>query len=142
MFDSDYPYTAEQDSCQFQSNLATTTISNFSYCSNYSSSKKKHCSVAAVYALLAQGPISVGIDAGSDDFQNYSSGVYTASCTEDDHAVIAIGYGNDAASGSDYWLIRNSWGADWGDNGYIKVAVNDSNNHSCFVNNEAYLPVA
>jgi cathepsin L len=39
-----------------------------------------------------------------------------------DHAVIAIGYGNDAASGKDYWLVRNSWGVSWGEKGYVKIA--------------------
>jgi len=142
MFDSAYPYNAveTEKGCLFNPSLASTRITNFTYCTNYSSNKKTQCSVAAVYALLAKGPISVGIDGGSAAFQNYSNGIFTGKCSQDDHAVIAMGYGTDPKYG-DYWLIRNSWGADWGDEGYIKVAVNDANKHSCFVNNEAYLPI-
>ena len=38
------------------------------------------------------------------------------------HAVAAVGYGTDTETGLDYYLVRNSWGADWGDNGYVKLA--------------------
>jgi len=37
------------------------------------------------------------------------------------HAILVAGYGHDEASGLDYWLIKNSWGSGWGDNGYIKL---------------------
>ena len=38
-----------------------------------------------------------------------------------DHAVVAVGYGTDTSYG-DYFLVRNSWGTSWGDNGYVKIA--------------------
>ena len=55
---------------------------------------------------------------------------FNASATTDevvmDHAVVLMGYGYDEARDMDYWLVRNSWGADWGENGYIRIARGES----------------
>jgi len=42
-----------------------------------------------------------------------------------DHAVLVVGYGYDAPSGKEYWLVKNSWNTTWGDQGYIKLAIVD-----------------
>ena len=57
----------------------------------------------------------------------YHSGVYdnTGCGTNLDHAVLAVGYGTDADSGLEYWLIKNSWDVSWGDEGYMKMAIVD-----------------
>jgi len=46
--------------------------------------------------------------------------------------VLLVGYGNDEASGLDYWLVKNSWNTTWGDNGYIKLG-RDSSDGTCGV---------
>jgi C1A family cysteine protease len=59
-----------------------------------------------------------------DSFYDYSSGVYSDPTCPDDkhnHSVAIVGWGTDETSGEAYWIVRNSWGPDWGDKGYIKV---------------------
>jgi cathepsin H len=76
-----------------------------------------------LYAILNHGPVSIAYKV-MPDFRPYISGVYThANCPNGamdvNHAVLAIGYGTE--NGMDYWLIKNSWGAAWGDNGFFKI---------------------
>ncbi len=73
-------------------------------------------------ALATIGPISVTVDASA--WGLYGGGVFTgcdANSPDLDHGVQAVGYGTDAASGMGYWLIRNSWGAGWGEQGFIRI---------------------
>lgn len=74
-------------------------------------------------ALFHRGPVSVAFQV-VDGFRDYKSGVYTSktckNTTQDvNHAVLAVGYGEE--EGKKYWLVKNSWGKDWGDEGYFKI---------------------
>ena len=77
-------------------------------------------------AALATQPLSVASDVNSN-FRYYRSGVLddTSCYVFLDHAVLVVGWGNDADSGLDYWLVKNSWNVSWGDRGYIKIAIVD-----------------
>ena len=72
----------------------------------------------------------------NDNFRHYESGIfedYTCPTYKTNHAVINVGY--DTVEG--YWLIRNSWGPDWGDAGHIKMAMGQN---TCNVESDAWLP--
>ena len=75
-------------------------------------------------AAVELGPITVAIDGGSNLFRFYRRGVFNHAqrCgVELNHAVTVVGYSNTDAN--PYWIVRNSWGADWGEDGYIRIAI-------------------
>ncbi|KAL7138820.1 hypothetical protein ABFS83_09G008200 [Erythranthe nasuta] len=75
----------------------------------------------ALLKAAANQPISVAIDAGGSDFQFYSEGVFTGQCgTELNHGVAIVGYGT-TLDGTKYWTVKNSWGGEWGEKGYIRM---------------------
>ena len=80
-------------------------------------------------ASAQQTIVAVGMDASANAFQLYSSGVYapaTCSSTSLDHGVAVVGY-DTMTQGGDYWIVRNSWGESWGQDGYVYIARNDNN---------------
>ncbi|KAL6478435.1 hypothetical protein MHYP_G00142700 [Metynnis hypsauchen] len=91
-------------------------------------------------AVATVGPISAGMDASRPSLKLYMSGVYDEpNCsTKVNHAILIVGYGTDAKK-NDYWLVKNSWGVNWGDNGYIKMSRNKNN--QCGIATYAVYPV-
>ena len=79
-------------------------------------------SVTALQSAVSQQPVSIAIQANQVAFQSYSSGVLTGRCGNRlDHGVLLVGYGTDAATGLDFWKVKNSWGTSWGESGYIRI---------------------
>ncbi|PIA39693.1 hypothetical protein AQUCO_02600261v1 [Aquilegia coerulea] len=97
----------------------------------------------ALMKAVANQPISVAIDASGSAFQFYSSGVFTGECgTGLDHGVTAVGYGT-ASDGTKYWLVKNSWGTTWGENGYIRMQRDiDAKEGICGIAMEPSYPTA
>ena len=76
--------------------------------------------------LRDHGPTSIAIEADAMAFQLYKSGVITKNCGDDvDHAVLAAGYGIENIEGvnTPYWKVKNSWGSQWGENGYVRIGT-------------------
>ena len=75
---------------------------------------------------VTQMPVSVAIEADTATFQFYKSGILdsTKCGTTLDHGVVVVGFGED--NGQEYWTVKNSWGSDWGEDGYIRIARSDS----------------
>jgi cathepsin L len=115
-----YPYTARDGTCKFNPSNVGTTISSYKDVSRGSES--------ALQTAVNGQPVSVAIDASHSSFQLYHSGVYyesRCSSSQLDHGVLAVGYGTSTA---DYWIVKNSWGTSWGNQGYIQMSRNKNNN--------------
>ncbi|KAA8515140.1 hypothetical protein F0562_018319 [Nyssa sinensis] len=99
-------------------------------------------SESALLKAVASQPVSVAIDASGSAFQFYSSGVFTGDCgTQLDHGVTAVGYGT--SDSTKYWLVKNSWGTSWGEDGYIRMERDiDAQEGLCGIAMDASYPTA
>jgi len=78
---------------------------------------------ALAIAVFEAGPVSITFEV-VDGFRDYKTGVYTSTVCKNgpadvNHAVLAVGFGNE--NGMDYWIVKNSWGAAWGNQGYFNI---------------------
>jgi cathepsin L len=113
-----YAYTAKDGSCK--SSGITTGIPSGGV-TGYKSvgSLFSKATVAKLQSAIDLNPVSIAIEADQSSFQHYTGGVLSSGCgTNLDHGVLAVGYD----SGAGYWKVKNSWGASWGDAGYIKLS--------------------
>ena len=96
-------------------------ITKFSSCYNIESKNQ-----LAIKNAILSNPVVIGIEADTYYFQSYTSGIIDGVwCGDDiDHAVEIVGFGVD--NGTKYWSVRNSWGDQWGENGYFRILRTDS----------------
>jgi len=135
-----YPYEGSSGHrCRFKTGNVIAGTTNFAGYVNVTQGNE----TALMIATAAKPTISIGIDASSNKFQLYSHGVFNDPFCHNkaamlDHGVAIVGYGSNAL-GKDYWLVRNSWGTVWGDEGYIMMSRNKDN--QCGVASDATFPV-
>ena len=116
--ESDYPYHAKQGECHSCDPVVSMTA-----CSDVPPNDQ-----VALTEAVAKGPVSVAIEADTRTFQLYTGGVITSDAcgTNLDHGVLVVGYGDEA--NIPYWLVKNSWGPSWGEQGYVKIQRSSSSN--------------
>jgi len=148
--EEDYPYTAKEGKC-----MAST-------CSRSRSSKDesndwrvsgwqrvpRFSKEALKAALYKHGAISVSIEADRDVFHLYKRGIVHdkgpgETCGQMlDHGVNAVGYGVDDDSGDGYWIVKNSWGPTWGEEGFVRLSMSDGGRSGeCGILMDASFPV-
>jgi xylem cysteine proteinase len=107
-----YPYHATQGNC-----LSCDPVAKLQGYHDIPSGNE-----TALLEELQKGPVSIAIEADQPSFQFYSGGVFDGVCGSNlDHGVLLVGYGTDETSGLDYWIVKNSWGPSWGEQGYIRL---------------------
>jgi len=118
--EASYAYEGEDDTCSFKASSSGATISNWT---DVAAGDED----AMLDAVSTVGPVSVALDA-SKQWQTYTGGIVTPKagflgCSSNpghaDHGVAVVGYGTEA--GTDYWIVRNSWGTSWGEDGYMRL---------------------
>ncbi|KAG0524398.1 hypothetical protein BDA96_07G207600 [Sorghum bicolor] len=111
-----YPaYVAEKKKCRFNAEKPVVKIN--------SKRMMRNTNEAELLMRVSKQPVSVVVEA-SQAFSRYSKGVFTGPCgTNLNHAVLVVGYGT-TSNGINYWIVKNSWGKGWGENGYIRMKRN------------------
>ncbi|XP_045477244.1 procathepsin L-like [Harmonia axyridis] len=118
--EKDYPYQDDDGHCYYDKTKVVTKIKGYVEIEEGSERDLQ-------IAVATMGPVSVAMDA-TFELQGYDYGILDDKfCTtyELNHYVVVVGYGVD--NGIEYYLVKNSWGEDWGDHGYFKIVRNKNN---------------
>ncbi|GIX68064.1 cathepsin S [Caerostris extrusa] len=128
--DARYPYKAKEGECLYERSEAT--CSDFVLIPEGDENALKQ-------AVATIGPVSTAVDANHNSFRFYKEGIYDEPlCSQAvTHGVLIVGYGTE--NNKDYWIVKNSWGADWGENGYIRMSRNKNN--QCGIASYASYPI-
>ena len=132
ILEDDYKYEAIEGTCKFAKYQPVGSISK--YINVVEGDEEDLAAKVENY-----GPVAVAIDAGQWSFQLYSGGIYdepNCSPYNLDHAVGCIGYG--VEDGTKYWIVKNSWGTSWGEQGFIRMVWN---NNQCGIATMATVPL-
>ncbi|XP_071520204.1 dipeptidyl peptidase 1-like [Panulirus ornatus] len=119
------PYEARDDVCRTNPNCNRHFTAYYRYVGGYYGSCNEE---EMKLALVKGGPLVVGLEVYSD-FLHYKGGIYHHTGLSDkfnpleltNHAVLLVGYGEDEETGEMFWTVKNSWGNDWGENGYFRI---------------------
>ncbi|XP_021484257.1 cathepsin 7-like isoform X2 [Meriones unguiculatus] len=131
-----YPYEAKEGLCRYRPERSVVTVSRVL--------GVPRTEAALMNALITHGPIIVSIDAAHESFDKYTGGIYhEPKCRSKtlNHSMLLVGFGYEGKESENrkYWLVKNSYGKRWGENGYMKIP-RDQNNY-CGIASCAMYPV-
>ena len=143
MYDSSYPYysgtSTSLEKCKYSANQANNVVTSFLQCGQ---DAQNPCGRNSILSMLANGPIISLMDASSPYFQHYANTgsilEYNCTATSSNHAINIVGVSSDVKGG--YYIVRNSWGSAWGENGYFRMRFNNATS-TCFLEQYAWQPV-
>lgn len=116
--ESDYPYEAVNGKCRYDKTKGVVKSTTWHAVVPLSPGHLK--------SAIETTPVSVALKADQPAFHQYTGGIITSGCTTPaNHGVLAVGWGQ-TADGQQYYIVKNSWGASWGDNGFVKIGINDN----------------
>jgi C1A family cysteine protease len=138
IYENAYPYisgvTNLAYNCQYSQNKPNFILDSYQVCDFGS------CTRNQILYMLSFGPV-IGVVNGEANgvFQNYGGGVLNpASCGNINHAVVIAGYDYDSTGG--YYIVRNSWGTNWGEKGYYRIRFNNTT-QTCKMDSAAWRPI-
>ncbi|XP_057949400.1 vignain-like [Malania oleifera] len=131
-----YPYQAQDGTCD-SSKANSGTLVTINGHQNVPANDEQ-----ALMKAVVNQPVAVAIDASGSDMQFYSEGVFSGECgTEVNHGVAVVGYGR-TVEGMEYWIVKNSWGSQWGESGYLRMQRGvDAEEGLCGIATEASFPI-
>ncbi|CAK9099301.1 Senescence-specific cysteine protease SAG39 (Cysteine proteinase SAG39) (Protein SENESCENCE-ASSOCIATED GENE 39), partial [Durusdinium trenchii] len=130
-----YPYLAKQGTCH--QTKCTVGVPKGSIVGFKDVSSKD---MNALMQAVSKQPVSVAIEADQMAFQLYKGGILSKKCGNKlDHGVLLVGYGTE--NGVDYWKVKNSWGASWGENGYIRLERGVPGDGECGIKDQPSYPL-
>lgn len=129
--EKDYPYVAQDRVCQEDNIRSSMPLIKTGF--------RVDVGDDLLYQALRHQPVSISIRAENDGFRQYTGGIVDAAsdCGVDiDHAVLLVGYNKH----DNAWIVKNSWGDSWGENGYVRIA-REGGKGICGINQQNSIPV-
>ncbi|CAH1391948.1 unnamed protein product [Nezara viridula] len=132
--ENSYPYEGKNKRCRYNENKVVPGTKVKAY-----TDIEELDDDALKAAVATVGPISIAVTADNRGFKFYGSGVFDGETCGNklDHGILLVGYGSE--DGEDYWLVKNSWGPRWGENGFMKLTRNKKN--ACGISSMASYPI-
>ena len=127
-----YPYTQTAGSCK----IATGGSYKIS---SYQGGQLSGCN--ALTAMITGRPVAIAVAAGSDYWRTYAGGILNKCGTGIDHGVLLVGVYYNSATNVNYWKIKNSWGPNWGEKGYLRLSRAELGGNLCDICSYGFYPI-